>query len=173
MRNLSWLTLILFVLLLLSLTRAMGQEVCEGVEAINAQLSTQIGQLNTQLVEKEQSCKKQLEVRRESNERRKSMHTWMPVYAGGFNLGVCKEGYEGDLNFGVSVMGYGKNKSDLDFRFLQLGVNLSPKFDAIGVNIVPILWRPFPENASNTSFGPGIGYGTRGLNGFINGSIRF
>lgn len=66
---------------------------------------------------------------------------------------------------GVSLMGYGYTKNDLDYRFLELGFHhKTGTFDA---TVVPIQWRPINGILSNTYVGPGLSFGTDGLGLFL------
>lgn len=66
---------------------------------------------------------------------------------------------------GVSIMGYGATASDLDFKFLQLGVQIADK--SLQPTLTPVLWRPFNSFISNTYLGPGLSYSTLGLKYFL------
>lgn len=97
----------------------------------------------------------------------KRFHLWSPTLNGGFNVGS-------DLKaaVGVSLMGYGYSKRDLDWKFLQLGVDYS-KTNEYGVHLIPVMYRPFPNYLKNTYLGAGVGLDDRGYNPFLSLSVGF
>lgn len=66
---------------------------------------------------------------------------------------------------GVSISGYGKSKNDLDFKFIQIGLDLKDKKSR--ATLTPLLYRPFSSWIQNSYFGPGISYDNDGLGYFI------
>lgn len=66
---------------------------------------------------------------------------------------------------GVSIMGYGRTRSDLDFKFLQLGLEADEQ--SLAATLTPVMWRPFDSFISNTYIGPGASYGKSGLGYFL------
>lgn len=81
---------------------------------------------------------------------KKSFYIWAPK----LNTSVNIHASEIIPGFGVSLMGYGFSKRDLDYKFLQLGLQYNK--EDIGLTFSPILYRPFMNTLSNTYFGPGI-----------------
>ena len=78
-------------------------------------------------------------------------YLWAPRYNAGL-LGSPDGIYS---MAGVSVMGYGYSKRDLTWKFLQFGVHADINKN-IGLNITPVLYRPFSNTLPNTYVGPGI-----------------
>lgn len=104
----------------------------------------------------------------EPNSLEKRFHLWSPVLNGGVTLGL-------DVRpaLGVSLMGYGYSARDLDWKFLQFGVDYS-KLNGGGFHFVPVLYRPFPSLLRNTYIGAGVGIDSRpGYNPFITLSVGF
>lgn len=97
----------------------------------------------------------------------KRFHLWSPTLNGGFNVGS-------DLKaaVGVSLMGYGYSKRDLDWKFLQFGVDYS-KQNEYGIHLIPAMYRPFPCYLKNTYLGAGIGLDNRGYQPFLSLSVGF
>lgn len=97
----------------------------------------------------------------------KRFHLWSPTLNGGFNVGS-------DLKaaVGVSLMGYGYSKRDLDWKFLQVGVDYS-KQNEYGIHLIPAMYRPFPNYLKNTYFGVGVGLDDRGYQPFLSLSVGF
>lgn len=64
-----------------------------------------------------------------------------------------------NAGLGISVMGYGYTKNDLDYKFIQIGAQSN------GTNFVatltPVMWRPLPQYLSNTYIGPGVSHDGR------------
>lgn len=54
----------------------------------------------------------------------------------------------------VSLLGYGTSKQDLDWKFINLGLNYSNDY-GLGFHILPLTWRPSPNILTNTYLGPG------------------
>jgi hypothetical protein len=97
----------------------------------------------------------------------KRFHLWSPTLNGGLNVGS-------DLKaaVGVSLMGYGYSKRDLDWKFLQFGVDYS-KQNEYGIHLIPAMYRPFPNYLKNTYFGLGVGLDDRGYQPFLSLSVGF
>lgn len=66
---------------------------------------------------------------------------------------------------GVSLMGYGRTKDDLDFKFGQLGFEIADK--SLYPTFTPILWRPFDSFIDNTYVGPGVSLSPTGIRYFL------
>jgi len=90
-------------------------------------------------------------------------HTNMGINAG---LGSGKSFVRPTLNFSTS--GYGNSRNDLDYKFLQFGVDANTDFSDVGVNFIPFSYRFYPKLLTNTYIGPGIGWNKDGTNYFIN-----
>jgi hypothetical protein len=93
---------------------------------------------------------------------------WVPRYNGG--LIVSPEGIYPML--GVSFLGYGYSHRDLTFKFAQIGLHSDPDKN-IGINITPVLYRPFADTFPNTYLGLGALWDNRGKNGFVSISFGF
>ena len=93
---------------------------------------------------------------------------WAPHVNFGLNLGADSEGLfvRPALNF--SVMGYGKTKNDLDWKFIHLGIDSDTKFDKFGAHVMPFSYRPFSSVITNTYIGPSLGVTKDGLNYSLN-----
>lgn len=98
----------------------------------------------------------------------KRFYLWAPKYNLGANIST--DGIAPAL--GVSLMGYGYSKRDLDFKFLQVGLQ-QEKTDGTGLTLTPVLWRPFKDTLSNTYIGPGISLDKKGQNYFLGVSVGF
>lgn len=85
----------------------------------------------------------------EPNQVYKKFHLWSPVLNGGFSAGV-----DFKSTLGVSLMGYGFSRRDLDWKFIELGANYS-KDAGIGFHLTPVLYRPLPNLFQNTYLGLG------------------
>lgn len=88
----------------------------------------------------------------EPNTAKKRFHLWAPNLNLGIDLGDSVK-----PSVGVSLAGYGYSVRDLDWKFLQLGVNYSDE-KSFGAHLIPVLYRPFPKILRNTYIGPGLGY---------------
>lgn len=86
------------------------------------------------------------------------------------NLNFSAKGVAPGL--GVSIMGYGESKRDLDWKFLQFGAQLDKNQD-LGLTFNPVLYRPFGDFLSNTYIGPGISFDKNGSNLFLGLQIGF
>ncbi len=73
---------------------------------------------------------------------------------------------------GVSLMGYGVSKNDLDLKFLQIGLQYSDK-NQLNPTLVPVLYRPFSNYLPNTYIGPGVYLRDQNLNYFLGLQIGF
>lgn len=79
---------------------------------------------------------------------------WDPKF--NINLDVDGDGFLPGA--GVSLMGYGGDPNDLDFKFVQIGGHFVSK-EILEPTITPVLWRPFHGLIDNTYVGPGVSYG--------------
>ncbi len=86
----------------------------------------------------------------EKNHLSKRFHLWAP----NFNLGIDFIP-DPSPSLGVSFAGYGYTPGDLDWKFLQIGMNYFS--ERIGFHFIPVLYRPIPGILRNTYIGPGIG----------------
>ena len=96
------------------------------------------------------------------NQLEPKFYPWAPQ----FNLNIAFPGESPAVGLGLSTMGYGKTKNDLDFKFLQFGVHYN-KESGYTSTIIPISWRPFDTLISNTYIGPGISYKNSQINYFL------
>ena len=103
----------------------------------------------------------------------KRFHWWAPRFVGGFDVGVSGGAFRFKPDLGASFMGYGYSRRDLDWRFLQLGMNVDTDFSGFGVSAVPFAYRPLPSILTNTYFGPGVGTSKNGTFFFVNTSLSF
>jgi hypothetical protein len=93
---------------------------------------------------------------------------WAPVLSGGLNIGT-------DLKpaLGMSLAGYGYSARDLDWKFLQIGMDYS-KENGTGIYLTPVLYRPLPNYLRNTYIGVGVDIDKRiGYNPFMSLSVGF
>lgn len=91
----------------------------------------------------------------------KSFKFWNPKLNANLNLDTS--GINPGL--GVSFMSFGTDKDDLDYKFLELGLQLKDK--SVQAMFIPVLWRPFNGLLSNTYLGPGIATGLTGNTYFL------
>lgn len=77
---------------------------------------------------------------------------------GCYKLGLSTNFTTNKIKHGInlSLAGYGYSKRDLDYKFVQLGLDYS-EIRKTGITFSPILFRPFKNQFSNTYIGPGIG----------------
>lgn len=87
----------------------------------------------------------------ENNLNRKRFQWFTPKLNAGFSI----PGTTINPGLSVSVSGFGRTKNDLDFKFLDLGLNLNSD-NKIRPSVIPVLWRPFSGLISNTYIGPGV-----------------
>lgn len=74
----------------------------------------------------------------------------------------------------ASIMGYGYSTRDLDWKFIDLGVEYSDnKERGFALNVTPVLYRPIPKILKNTYVGPGISFDSYGKKYFLGISIGF
>jgi hypothetical protein len=97
----------------------------------------------------------------------KRFHLWSLTLNGGFNVGSDLK-----AQVGVSLMGYGYSVRDLDWKFLQFGIDYS-KENEYGIHLIPAMYRPFPSYLKNTYIGAGVGLDDRGYNPFLSLSVGF
>lgn len=95
----------------------------------------------------------------------KSFHLWAPTLNGGVNVGSDVK-----VAGGLSLMGYGYSERDLDWKFLQLGMDYS-KQNEFGIHLIPAMYRPFPKYLKNTYVGAGVGLDNRVYNMFLSLSV--
>jgi len=98
----------------------------------------------------------------------KRFHFWAPRYNFGVNANV--DGLHPGL--GVSLMGFGYSKRDLDWKLVELGLQYE-KEDGAGLTFKPVLWRPFSDALPNTYIGPGISLDQNGTDYFFGISLGF
>lgn len=98
----------------------------------------------------------------------KHFYFWAPRLNGGVN--VARDGLAPTL--GVSTMGYGYSKRDLDLKLLQIGTQYS-KDRGTGLTFTPVLFRPFSDALPNTYAGPGIAVDKLGIDYFMGVSVGF
>ena len=74
------------------------------------------------------------------------------VGLGAFSVGADVESRS---MFDVTLLGYGINKRDLDWKLMNIGLNYSDVY-GIGLHVTPLTYRMFPDTFTNTY--TGIGY---------------
>ncbi len=100
-------------------------------------------------------------------------HLWNPRLSAGFNAGVESGDTFAKPAVGVSLMGYGPSKRDLDWKLLHFGVGFGRSHEDLDLHFMPVLWRPFRETLPNTYIGIGTGIGTEGQNYFFGINFNF
>lgn len=98
----------------------------------------------------------------------KHFYFWAPRLNANFN--ASQNGVAPGL--GVSTMGYGYSKRDLDLRLLQIGAQYD-KNRGPGVTFTPLLYRPFSDALPNTYIGPGVAVDKYGYGYFLGIQIGF
>lgn len=93
---------------------------------------------------------------------KKRFHLWAPRLNAEFGF----DGSEIRPGLGVSLMGYGYTRRDLDFKFLQVGMQYSQE-QTLLPTLSPVLWRPFPTVFSNTYIGAGATFENPGFGYFL------
>ena len=98
---------------------------------------------------------------------------WSPRLSAGFNAG-----FKADTTFtkpaiGISIMGYGPSKRDLDFKFLHFGIGLGKTSEDLDIHFVPSYWRPFRNVFPNTYIGAGAGLSEDRINYFLGLNFNF
>ncbi len=98
---------------------------------------------------------------------------WAPHVNGGFNWGVDTRGMflKPEINFSFS--GYGISRNDLKWKFFHLGIGVDTELKNPDLHIMPFTYRLFPKVLTNTYFGPGVGWNTKGINVLLNTSLSF
>jgi hypothetical protein len=92
---------------------------------------------------------------------------WAPhVNLGAFG-GLSQLGLEAGFHGDVSFYGYGQTRNDLDWKILGVGVNGSRGY--VDANVTPLQWRigNVIPLVSDVYIGPGVGFGTHGVNYFL------
>jgi hypothetical protein len=105
------------------------------------------------------------------NNKQSSFYWFNPKLNAGINLGITSSGLYTKPTIGISWMGHGKTKNDLKWKFLNTSIDFDTKFNNIGINLMPLMYRPFDSFISNTYIGPGIGSSNAGTSYFIGVSI--
>jgi hypothetical protein len=89
----------------------------------------------------------------EPNALKKKFHLWAPHINANLNF---KNFDQVEPGIGASLMGYGYTKNDLDYRFLQVGMQMNDR--NLEATLTPVMWRPFSSLLSNTYIGPGVSH---------------
>ena len=100
-------------------------------------------------------------------------HLWSPRLSAGFNAGVQGGDTFTKPAVGVSLMGYGTSKRDLDYKFLHLGVGFGRESKDFDLHFVPVFWRPYRDLFPNTYIGAGTGFSSEGQNYFVGLNFNF
>tara|TARA_R100000951_G_C2653160_1_gene185144 strand:- start:679 stop:1635 length:957 start_codon:yes stop_codon:yes gene_type:complete len=100
-------------------------------------------------------------------------YMWNPRMSAGFNAGVDTDGTFSKAAVGISLMGYGPTKRDLDYKFLHFGVGFGREAKDLDLHFVPVFWRPLREMLPNTYIGIGTGFGDNGQNYFMGINFNF
>lgn len=98
---------------------------------------------------------------------------WSPRLSAGFNAGIDSDGTFTKPAVGVSLMGYGPSRRDLDFKFAHFGLGFGKSSEDLDIHLIPVLWRPFREVLPNTYIGIGAGIGSKGQNYFLGLNFNF
>jgi hypothetical protein len=104
----------------------------------------------------------------ESINQKKRFYIWAPNI--GANLNTSSDGIAPGI--GLSLMGYGYSKRDLDYKFLQVGIQKEEE-DGVGITLAPVLYRPLPNLLPNTYIGPGYSKDKKGENLYFGINIGF
>lgn len=99
--------------------------------------------------------------------KKKGFVPWAMNVNGGFGLFGSAKGLDTKATVDTNLFGYGYSKQDLDWKFVQLGVNYS-KDGGLGLHFEPFSYRPLPQYLTNTYVGPGV-YVTPGEYGYFLG----
>lgn len=70
----------------------------------------------------------------------------------------------------ITLLGYGRDKYDLDWKYFNLGINYSDS-QGIGYHVVPAYYRPFPKTLTNTYLGVGYNWQPNDNQGFLGISV--
>lgn len=100
-------------------------------------------------------------------------YLWAPRLSAGINAGADTDGTFTKPSIGMSLMGYGPSRRDLDFKFLHFGVGFGRESKDLDINFVPVYWRPFRNVMPNTYIGIGTGFGSEGQNYFFGINFNF
>lgn len=101
------------------------------------------------------------------------LQLWAPHLNGGLSASAGLNGMQSRPTLDVSLAGYGATKNDLDWKFIQLGVDTDTDFKDPGMHLIPMSYRFWPSVLSNTYVGPGIGFSKSGVNGQLNLNLTF
>lgn len=101
------------------------------------------------------------------------LQLWAPHLNGGASASAGASGAGVRPSIDVSFSGYGVTKNDLDWKFIQLGVDSDTEFKDPGMHLIPFSYRFWPSVLSNTYVGPGLGWSKSGLNGQLNLNLTF
>ena len=98
---------------------------------------------------------------------------WLPL---NLNAGLAAAGAKGALESrlmaDVTLVGYGRSKQNLDYKFAGIGGNYN-ELSGLGLNITPASFRPMPNTLTNTYLGAGWYINSIENNYFINLSVGF
>jgi hypothetical protein len=70
----------------------------------------------------------------------------------------------------ITTIGYGKSKRDLDWKFLNLGVDYGNE-SKFGLHVQPASYRLFKDTLTNTYMGPGVSFGETGVSYYMGLSV--
>lgn len=101
------------------------------------------------------------------------LQLWAPHLNGGASASAGASGVGVRPSIDVSFSGYGVTKNDLDWKFIQLGVDSDTEFKDPGMHLIPFSYRFWPSVLSNTYVGPGLGWSKSGINGQLNLNLTF
>lgn len=97
----------------------------------------------------------------EPNELEKYFQFWNPKA----NLNVNLDPSRVSPGLGISLMAYGRTLNDLDYKFIQFGLQLQDS--KLQPTFTPVLWRPFTGLLSNTYIGPGVAFSNPGFTYYL------
>lgn len=98
---------------------------------------------------------------------------WAPHLNGGFSAGAGASGAFLRPTVDFSVAGFGVTRNDLDWKFLQLGVDIDTDLTDLGMHATPFSYRFWPSVLTNTYLGPALGFTKSGPNLQLNLNLTF
>ena len=98
---------------------------------------------------------------------------WAPHLNGGVSLGAGASGafLRPSLDFSLAVFGITRN--DLDWKIVQLGLDIDTELSDPGAHLTPFSYRFWPSVLTNTFVGPALGWSSKGLNVQLNLNLTF
>ena len=109
----------------------------------------------------------------EKNPNTRRLHWWAPHINGGVSAGAGLYGPALRPTVDFSVAGFGVSKNDLDWKILQVGVDVDLQFTDPGLHFIPFSYRFWPSVFTNTYVAPSVGWSLRGFNASANLNLTF